>query len=46
MQIIAPARVYPVIVIGSGASAARPPGTSRASELDVLLLDAGDKFDR
>ncbi len=46
MQIINPARVYPVIVIGSGASGGMAAWNLTKHGIDVLLLDAGDKFDR
>ena len=46
MQIINPARVYPVIVIGSGASGGMAAWNLTSQGVDVLLLDAGDKFDR
>ena len=46
MQIITPARVYPVIVIGSGASGGMAAWNLTRQGIDVLLLDAGDKFDR
>jgi choline dehydrogenase-like flavoprotein len=46
MQIINPARVYPVIVIGSGASGGMAAWNLTRQGVDVLLLDAGDKFDR
>jgi choline dehydrogenase-like flavoprotein len=46
MQIISPAKVYPVIVIGSGASGGMAAWNLTRQGIDVLLLDAGDKFDR
>jgi choline dehydrogenase-like flavoprotein len=46
MQIIAPPRVYPVIVIGSGASGGMAAWNLTRKGIDVLLLDAGTKFDR
>jgi len=46
MQIISPAKVYPVIVIGSGASGGMAAWNLTRKGIDVLLLDAGDKFDR
>ena len=46
MQIIAPAKVHPVIVIGSGASGGMAAWNLTNQGIDVLLLDAGDKFDR
>lgn len=46
MQIIAPPTVHPVIVIGSGASGGMAAWNLTRQGIDVLLLDAGDKFDR
>ena len=46
MQIITPPRVHPVIVIGSGASGGMAAWNLTRQGIDVLLLDAGDKFDR
>lgn len=46
MQIIAPPKVYPVIVIGSGASGGMAAWNLTQQGVDVLLLDAGEKFDR
>jgi choline dehydrogenase-like flavoprotein len=46
MQIIAPATVHPVIVIGSGASGGMAAWNLTRQGVDVLLLDAGTKFDR
>ena len=46
MQIISPAQVHPVIVIGSGASGGMAAWNLTQKGIDVLLLDAGDKFDR
>ena len=46
MQIINPAKVYPVIVIGSGASGGMAAWNLTRQGIDVLLLDAGDRFDR
>jgi choline dehydrogenase-like flavoprotein len=46
VQIISPARVYPVIVIGSGASGGMAAWNLTRQGIDVVLLDAGDKFDR
>jgi choline dehydrogenase-like flavoprotein len=46
MQIIPPPRVYPVIVIGSGASGGMAAWNLTQKGIDVLLLDAGSKFDR
>jgi choline dehydrogenase-like flavoprotein len=46
MQIINAAKVYPVIVIGSGASGGMAAWNLTAKGVHVLLLDAGDRFDR
>lgn len=46
MQIVSPGRVYPVIVIGSGASGGMAAWNLTQQGVNVLLLDAGDKFDR
>jgi choline dehydrogenase-like flavoprotein len=46
MQIIRPPEVYPVIVIGSGASGGMAAWNLTQHGINVLLLDAGDKFDR
>src|SRR5258705_11992732 len=46
MQIIPPARFYPVIVIGSGASGGMAAWNLTQQGIDVVLLDAGEKFDR
>ena len=46
MQIITPAKVHPVIVIGSGASGGMAAWNLTRQGIDVLLLDAGEKFDR
>lgn len=46
MQVVTPPRVYPVIVIGSGASGGMAAWNLTRQGVDVLLLDAGDKFDR
>jgi len=46
MQIIASPRVYPVIVIGSGASGGMAAWNLTRRGVKVLLLDAGDRFDR
>ena len=39
-------RVYPVIVVGSGASGGMAAWNLTRQGVDVLLLDAGEKFDR
>jgi choline dehydrogenase-like flavoprotein len=46
MQVIASPRVYPVIVIGSGASGGMAAWNLTQQGVEVLLLDAGDRFDR
>ena len=40
------AKVYPVIVVGSGASGGMAAWNLTRQGVDVLLLDAGEKFDR
>jgi choline dehydrogenase-like flavoprotein len=44
MQIITSPQVYPVIVIGSGASGGMAAWNLTRQGVNVLLLDAGDKF--
>jgi choline dehydrogenase-like flavoprotein len=44
MQIIASPRVYPVIVIGSGASGGMAAWNLTRQGIDVLMLDAGDRL--
>lgn len=44
MQIIPSPKVYPVIVIGSGASGGMAAWNLTRQGVEVLLLDAGDKF--
>ena len=46
MQVITQPKVYPVIVIGSGASGGMAAWNLTRQGVDVVLLDAGDKFDR
>src|SRR5262245_50196688 len=46
MEIIESPRVYPVIVIGSGASGGMAAWNLTSQGIEVVLLDAGDKFDR
>ena len=46
MQIIRRGKVYPVIVIGSGASGGMAAWNLTRQGIEVLLLDAGSKFDR
>ena len=41
-----PAKVYPVIVVGSGASGGMAAWNLTRLGVDVVLLDAGEKFDR
>ena len=46
MQIIRPPKVHPVIIIGSGASGGMAAWNLTRQGIDVLLLDAGSRFDR
>ena len=46
MQIINPSKVYAVIIIGSGASGGMAAWNLTRKGLDVVVLDAGTKFDR
>ena len=46
MQITQSPKVHPVIVVGSGASGGMAAWNLTRQGIDVLLLDAGDKFDR
>ncbi len=46
LQIINSAKVYDVIVIGSGASGGMAAWNLTRQGIDVLVLDAGQKFDR
>ena len=46
MQIITPSKVYPVIVVGSGASGGMAAWNLTRKGINVLLLDAGTKFER
>jgi len=46
VQVINPPKVYPVIVIGSGASGGMAAWNLTRQGIDVVLLDAGDRFDR
>src|SRR5262245_17816229 len=46
MQVVTPPKVYPVIVIGSGASGGMAAWNLTRQGVDVLLLDAGERFDR
>ena len=46
MQVIRSPRVYPVIVIGSGAAGGMAAWNLTKQGIEVCLLDAGTKFDR
>jgi choline dehydrogenase-like flavoprotein len=46
MQVISSRKVHPVIVVGSGASGGMAAWNLTRKGIDVLLLDAGDRFDR
>src|SRR5690242_8494600 len=46
MQVITQPKVYPVIIIGSGASGGMAAWNLTRQGIEVVLLDAGDKFDR
>jgi choline dehydrogenase-like flavoprotein len=46
MQVIRPRKVYPVVVVGSGASGGMAAWNLTRQGIDVVLLDAGTKFDR
>ncbi len=46
MQVIKPAKQYQVIVIGSGAAGGMAAWNLTQQGVSVLMLDAGDKFDR
>ena len=46
MQIQRSQKVHDVVVIGSGASGGMAAWNLTRQGIDVLLLDAGDKFDR
>jgi len=46
VQIIEPSQVHPVVVIGSGAAGGMAAWNLTQKGVDVLLLDAGEKFDR
>ena len=45
MQIVKPPQVHPVVVIGSGASGGMAAWNLTRQGIEVLLLDAGDKFE-
>jgi choline dehydrogenase-like flavoprotein len=46
MQVITPPKVYPVLIIGSGASGGTAAWNLTRHGIDVLPLDTGEKFDR
>jgi choline dehydrogenase-like flavoprotein len=46
VQILEPPKVHPVVVVGSGAAGGMAAWNLTRQGIDVLLLDAGDKFDR
>jgi choline dehydrogenase-like flavoprotein len=46
MQVIRPAKVYPVVIVGSGASGGMAAWNLTRQGIDVVMLDAGTKFDR
>ena len=46
MQVMGSRKVHPVIVVGSGASGGMAAWNLTRKGIDVLLLDAGGKFDR
>jgi choline dehydrogenase-like flavoprotein len=46
MQVLEPSKVHPVIVVGSGASGGMAAWNLTRKGIDVLMLDAGDRFDR
>src|SRR3989442_9842751 len=46
MQVLEPPKVYPVVVVGSGASGGMAAWNLTRQGIEVVLLDAGDKFDR
>ena len=46
LQVVDPATVHPVVVIGSGASGGMAAWNLTRKGVDVLLLDAGGKFER
>src|SRR6266542_51929 len=46
MQVLEPPKVYPVVVVGSGASGGMAAWNLTRQGVEVVLLDAGDKFDR
>jgi choline dehydrogenase-like flavoprotein len=46
MEILEAPKVYPVIVVGSGAAGGMTAWNLTRKGIDVLVLDAGEKFDR
>src|SRR5262245_6794735 len=46
MEVMASPKVYPVIVVGSGASGGMAAWNLTRQGIEACLLDAGDKFDR
>jgi choline dehydrogenase-like flavoprotein len=46
VQILEPAKVHPVVVVGSGAAGGMAAFNLTRQGIDVLLLDAGEKFDK
>jgi len=46
MQVIRPPKVHPVVVVGSGASGGMAAWNLTRQGINVVLLDAGTKFDR
>jgi choline dehydrogenase-like flavoprotein len=46
MQVLRPRKVYPVVVVGSGASGGMAAWNLTRQGIDVVMLDAGTKFDR
>ena len=46
MQILETPKVHPVIVVGSGAAGGMAAWNLTQKGIDVLMLDAGAKFDR
>jgi len=46
MQVIRPAKVHPVVIVGSGASGGMAAWNLTRQGIDVVMLDAGTKFDR
>jgi choline dehydrogenase-like flavoprotein len=46
VEILEPAKVHPVVVVGSGASGGMAAWNLTRQGIDVVLLDAGQKFDK